>query len=171
MNVIVKNILRILVLIFAQGLIFGQLPFGFGIHPMIYPLAIILLPFDTRPVWLLIIAFFIGLSVDVFMNTFGLHASSAVLIAFIRPAIFRRFAPRDDYDLLKEPTASEWGYAWFIKVSATMIPIHHLWFFILEYFKFSAWKDIITSTILSSLISLIIFILLQVFFFKKPKSI
>ncbi|HLW38772.1 MAG TPA: hypothetical protein VKX31_00180 [Brumimicrobium sp.] len=171
MNIIVKNILRILILIFAQGLIFGQLPFGFGIHPMIYPLAIVLLPFDTRPVWLLIIAFFIGLSVDFFMNTFGLHASAAVFAAFLRPAIFRRFAPRDDYDLLKEPTASEWGYLWFTKVSASIILFHHFWFFILEYFKFSAWKEIITSTILSSLISLIIFILLQVFFFKKPKSI
>lgn len=171
MSLIVRNILRILILILAQGLIFGQLPFGFGIHPMIYPLAIILLPFDTRPVWLLVIAFFIGLSVDFFMNTFGLHASAAVIVAFIRPSIFRRFAPRDDYDLLKEPTASEWGYLWSIKVSASIIVIHHLWFFTLEYFKFSAWKEIITSTVLSSIISLIIFILLQVFFFKKPKSI
>ena len=171
MNHFVKNILRLLVFVLAQGLIFGQLNFGYGIHPMIYPLFIILLPFDTRPVVLMLLAFLTGIGVDFFMNTFGLHTSAAVLIAYLRPSIFKRFAPRDDYDLLKEPIASELGYAWFIKVSGTIVIIHHLWFFSLEYFKWSAWKEIITSTLLSSIITLIIFILIQVLFFKKPKSV
>ena len=171
MNHFVKNTLRLLVFVLAQGLIFGQLSFGYGIHPMIYPLLIILLPFDTRPVILMLLAFLTGIGVDFFMNTFGLHASAAVLIAYLRPSIFKRFAPRDDYDLLKEPTAGELGYAWFIKVSGTIVIIHHLWFFSLEYFKWSAWKEIIMSTLLSSIITLIIFILIQVLFFKKPKSV
>src|SRR5690554_583407 len=171
MNYLLKNTIRLLIFVLAQGLIFGQLNFGFGIHPMIYPLFIILLPFDTRPVVLMLLAFLAGIGVDFFMNTFGLHASSAVLIAYLRPGIFKRFAPRDDYDLLKEPTATEWGYAWFVKVSGVIVVIHHLWFFSLEYFKWSAWKEIISSTVLSTLITLIIFILIQVLFFKKPKSV
>lgn len=171
MNYLVKNTLRLVIFVLAQGLIFGQLNFGYGIHPMIYPLFIILLPFDTRPVVLMFLAFLTGIGVDFFMNTFGLHASAAVLIAYLRPGIFKRFAPRDDYDFLKEPIASEWGYVWFIKVSGLTIIIHHLWFFSLEYFKWSAWKEIITSTVLSSIITLIIFILIQVLFFKKPKSV
>lgn len=171
MNYLIKNTLRLLIFVLAQGLIFGQLNFGYGIHPMVYPLFIILLPFDTRPVVLMLLAFLTGIGVDFFMNTFGLHASAAVVIAYLRPAIFKRFAPRDDYDLLKEPTASEWGYAWFIKVSGVTLFIHHLWFFSLEYFKWSAWKEVITSTLLSVVITLIIFILIQVLFFKKAKSV
>ena len=171
MNYLFKNTFRLLIFVLAQGLIFGQLNFGYGIHPMIYPLFIILLPFDTRPVVLMLLAFLTGIGVDFFMNTFGLHASAAVLIAYIRPSIFKRFSPRDDYDLLKEPTASEWGYSWFIKVSGVTVLIHHLWFFSMEYFKWSAWKEIITSTLLSSFITLVIFILIQVLFFKKPKSV
>lgn len=171
MNPIIKNIVRLLIFILAQGLIFSQLNFGFGVHPMIYPLFILLLPFDTRPIVLMIWAFVVGIGVDFFVNTFGLHASAAILVAYIRPAIFRQFAPRDDYDFLKEPTANEWGYKWFIKVAGITVLIHHFWFFLLEYFKLSAWKEIITNTIFSSIVTLIIFILIQVLFFKKSKTV
>ena len=170
MNQFLKNIIRLFVFVLAQGLIFSQLNFGNGIHPMVYPLFILLLPFDTKPIVLMLWAFVAGVGVDFFTNTFGLHASAALLIAYFRPTIFRQFAPRDDYDALKEPTANDWGYSWFIKVAGITILIHHLWFFSLEYFKWSAWKEIITNTILSSIITLIIFILIQILFFKKSKS-
>ena len=171
MNYLIKNTLRLIIFVIAQGMIFGQLDFGYGIHPMVYPLFILMLPFDTRPVVLMILAFIAGIGTDFFMNTFGLHASAAVLIAYMRPAIFRQFAPRDGYDLLKEPIARDWGYPWFIKVSALSILLHHLWFFSLEYFKLSAWKEILMNTLLSSIFTLIIFILIQVLFFKKSKKV
>ena len=171
MNQLIKNTVRLFIFVLAQGLIFSQLNFGYGIHPMIYPLFILLLPFDTKPIVLMLFAFVVGIGVDFFTNTFGLHASAAVLIAYLRPTIFRQFAPRDDYDNLKEPTANEWGYAWFIKVAGITVLIHHLWFFLLEYFKLSAWKEILINTILSSVVTLIIFILIQILFFKKSKSI
>lgn len=171
MNQLIKNIVRLFIFVLAQGLIFGQLNFGYGIHPMVYPLFIVLLPFDTKPILLMLWAFVAGMGVDFFMNTFGLHASAAVLVACFRPTIFRQFSPRDDYDLLKEPTANEWGYTWFIKVAGITVLLYHLWFFSLEYFKLSAWKEILSNTILSSVVTLIIFILIQVLFFKKSKSI
>lgn len=171
MNQFVINIIRLLIFVLAQGLIFSQLNFGYGIHPMVYPLFILLLPFDTKPIVLMLLAFVVGVGVDYFVNTFGLHASAAVLVAYIRPALFRQFAPRDDYDILKEPTANDMGYSWFLKVAGITVLVHHLWFFSLEYFKLSAWKEIITNTILSSIITLIIFILIQILFFKKSKSI
>src|SRR5690554_5180311 len=165
-----KIIIRLLIFVLAQGLIFGQLDFGWGVYPMIYPLFIILLPFDMKPINIMILAFLVGIGVDFFMNTFGLHASAAVVAAFFRPAIYRKFSPRDDYDVLKEPSATEQGYGWFLKVSDSIVVIHHLWFFILEYFKWSSLKEIILSTIFSSLLTLIIFIIIQILFFKKPKG-
>ena len=171
MNYLVKNILLLLVFVLAQGLVFGQLHFGYGIHPMIYPLFILMLPFDIRPVILMLLAFIAGVGVDFFMNTFGLHASAAVFIAYLRPGIFRQFSPRDGYDILKEPIAIDMGYPWFIKVSGLTILVHHFWFFGLEYFKWSAWKVIASNTLISSIITLSIFILIQVLFFKKSKKV
>jgi hypothetical protein len=166
-----KHILRMLLFIVAQGLIFGQLNFGYGIHLMIYPLFILMLPFDTRPISLMILAFITGIGVDFFMNTFGLHTSAAVLVAYIRPGIYSLFSPRDGYDILKEPTFFELGPVWFLKVSVTILFVHSVWFFMLEYFKFSAWKEIIQSSVLSTLVTLVILFVLQILFFKKAKKV
>lgn len=171
MTGIARHIVRMLIFVAAQGLIFGQLEFGYGIHPMVYPLFILMLPFDTRPIVLMVLAFFTGVGVDFFMNTFGLHASAAVLTAYIRPELYRLFSPRDGYDALKEPSMSEWGVKWFIRVAGIAVLIHHTWFFLLEYFKWTAWKEIIQSTILSAIVTFIIFIVIQVLFFKKPKKV
>ena len=60
-------------------------PKGFPVFtPYIYPLFILLLPFEA-PVWLLlIIGFVCGGIVDAFMNTPGMHAFAMVLIAYLR---------------------------------------------------------------------------------------
>lgn len=169
MSNILLHIGRFFIFLLAQGLIFGQLEFGGGIHPMIYPLFILMLPFDTRPIVLMILAFLMGLGVDFFMNTFGLHASAAVLVAYIRPELYRLFAPRDGYDILMQPSAEAMGYKWFIYVTGITLFVHHLWFFFLEYFKWSESLTILRNTLLSGLTSLIILIMIQIIFFKKKK--
>lgn len=164
------HIIRFLLFVLAQGLIIGQFEFGWGIHPMIYPLFILLLPFETAPVVLMLLGFILGISVDFFMNTFGLHASAGVLVAYIRPELYRLFSPRDGYDTIKEPTAQAWGYTWFLSVSSITVFIHHLWFFSLEIFKFSEIWEIIKSSVLSTITTLIIFTIIQILFFKKEKQ-
>lgn len=171
MSNLLKHIIRLIIFVLAQGLIFGQLEFGVGIHPMIYPLFILMLPFDIRPIVLMLMAFIAGIGVDFFMNTFGLHASAAVLVAYIRPELFRLFAPRDGYDILKEPTASEYGFMWFLYVAGITTLIHHLWFFLLEHFKWSDMFQVLQKTVLSALVTMVIFIIIQILFFKKYKSI
>jgi hypothetical protein len=171
MNNLLVHITRLVIFVLAQGLIFGQLEFGAGIHPMIYPLFILMLPFDISPILLMIMAFITGISVDFFMNTFGLHASAAVLVAYIRPELYRLFAPRDGYDVLKEPTASEYGYKWFLYVSSIAITIHHVWFFLMEHFNWSDWLIVLEKTFLSVIVTLFIILVIQILFFKKHKTI
>lgn len=163
------HIIRFVLFALAQGLVFGQLDFGFGIHPMIYPLFILMLPFDLGTIALMIISFLMGISIDFFMNTFGLHASAAVVIAYFRPELFKLFSPRDGYEGFRQPSAGDLGYKWFLSVGGLMVFIHHLWFFFLEYFKLSDWPYILQKTLLSGLLTLLIFILIQIIFFKKQK--
>lgn len=171
MNEFLKHIGRLVLFVLAQGLLFGQLEFGYGIHPMIYPMFILLLPFDMRPIALMFTAFVTGIGVDFFMNTFGLHASAAVLVAYFRPELYRLFSPRDGYDMLKEPTLAEWGVSWYFKVAGITVFIHHLWFFTLEYFSFSSWTIVLRNTLTSGVVSLLICFAIQVLFLKKPKRI
>ena len=109
MNLVTKHIIRFITLWILQVLIFNQLEFGFGIHMMVYPLFIMLLPFDLGILSLLLYAFLLGLSIDIFSNTYGLHASSLLMMAYFRPFIFNFFAPRDGYDPLKQASINDMG--------------------------------------------------------------
>lgn len=163
------HIFRFFLFVLAQGLIVGQLDFGFGIHPMIYPLFILLLPFDMSAIPLMIIAFVTGVSVDFFMNTFGLHASAAVIMAYFRPELFKLFSPRDGYESFRQPSVADLGYKWFISVSSLMVLIHHVWFFFLEYFRLSDVLYVLQKTFLSGVLTVLIFLLIQIIFFKNQR--
>ena len=94
----IRNIARFVFLVLLQVLIFNNIQVFSFITPFIYILFIILLPFET-PKWLrLILGFFLGLLVDMFSNSGGIHIASTVLIAFISPWVHKILSSRDDFD-------------------------------------------------------------------------
>ena len=140
--------LRLLLFLFLQSFIFNQLEISASIHIMIAPLYVFLLPFDRSILSLLLIALVLGVAIDATSNTFGLHTSSLLLFAYLRPIIFRGFSPRDGYDTLKSPSIFDMGNRWFISTFSILLFSHHLWFFILEAFSFSETLLILKKTIL-----------------------
>jgi hypothetical protein len=170
MKLIITQLIRFIIFILAQSLVFNQLEIRFGIQIMIYPLFIILLPFETSIFILLLLAFVMGLSIDAISDTYGLHTSSLLLVAYMRPIIFNIFSPREGYDALKEASIFEMGQRWFISVFGLLLVIHHFWFFMLEMFNMSEIGLILQKTILSVPLSFLLCILLQVIFVTKPKE-
>lgn len=170
MKLIITHIIRFIMFVLVQTLVFNQLEIGLGIQIMIYPLFLILLPFETNILVLLSLAFVMGFCIDSISNTYGLHTSSLLLLAYLRPLIFGVFSPREGYDSLKEASIFEMGQRWFISVFGILLTIHHLWFFMLEMFKMNEILFILQKTILSVPLSFLLCILLQVIFVKKPKE-
>ncbi len=170
MNIVVKHIIRFIVLVAAQVLVLNQLEIGFGIQFMVYPLFIVLLPFDLGIIYMLLIAFVMGTSIDAISNTYGLHTSSLLVITYLRPAIFKLFGPRDGYDILKEGNMYEMGTRWFISVFGLMLLIHHLWFFTLEIFRFDDMLFVLRKTLFSVPLSFLFCLLFQAMFVTKPNS-
>jgi hypothetical protein len=170
MNTVTLNSIRFVVIFLIQTLILNQVELGWGIQFMIYPLMIVLLPFEMTTIYVLLIAFGMGMAVDALSNTFGLHTSSALVVAILRPGVFKLFAPRDGYENLKEGSIPQMGIAWFIYVYGTLLIVHHLWFFILEIFRFEEISLVFTKTFLSLPLSLSVSILVQSFLVSKPKD-
>ncbi len=169
MNVAIKIAIRFFLFWIMQVLVFNQLEFGFGIHLMIYPLFIMLLPFDTGIFTLLLLSFGLGILIDAFSNTFGLHTSALVMMAYFRPIIFNLFSQREGYDPLKEPSLFDMGTRWFIFVYGYLLLIHHFWFFLIEIFRFNEILMILQNTILSIIISFIVSLLILTLISKKSK--
>ena len=79
MPVVLKNIFRFIILVLVQVLVLNNIQFLGYINPYIYILFILSLPVRT-PRWAsLLLAFVLGLTIDIFANTPGMHASAAEL--------------------------------------------------------------------------------------------
>lgn len=167
MNKLLKNSIRFVLFLLVQTLILNQIEIGFGIQLMIYPLFIMLLSFDTGVLSLLAISFTLGICIDAFSNTFGLHTSSLLVFSFLRPVIFKLFDTREGYDLLLEPTVLNMGNGWFIKSFGSLLLIHHFWFYLLEMFKLNDMGYVLQKTVYSLPLSFFLCVLLQYLFFNK----
>ncbi len=98
-RVLPRNIIRFVLLVLFQVLVFNNIQLGGYLNPYIYVLFLLLMPFET-PRWLLLVAAFtLGISIDVFSNTLGIHTSATVFMAFIRPFVLDFIAPRDGYEI------------------------------------------------------------------------
>ncbi len=166
-KVLPRNILRIVVLVFFQVFILNNIQFSGFVNPYFYVLFILLLPFETPGWLLLILGFFLGLIIDLFSNTPGLHASATVFMAFLRPLVLDYFAPRDGYVPGSFPRVYYYGFGWFFQYSAILILAHHFFLFYIEVFRFSDFHLTLYRVILSSIFTLFLVLISQYFIYRK----
>lgn len=170
MNIIVAYIARFVLFVTLQLLVFSQIELGLGIHLLMCPLYVLLLPFEINIFILLIVAFGMGFILDVFSNTYGLQASSLLLIAYIRPYVFKAFAPRDDYDPLKTPSYVDMGNLWYFSAFGSLLLIHNTWFFLLEAFSFRGILYTIQKIVFSFIFIYLLSLLLQIILVRRSKK-
>jgi rod shape-determining protein MreD len=169
-RLLITNISRFIFLIILQVLVLNNMQFSGLINPYLYILFILLLPFEI-PGWaLLFIGFFTGLSIDIFTNTPGLHTSATVFMTFLRPFVLRIIAPRDGYDSGTSPTLHVFGMSWFLRYSIILIFIHHFVLFYLEVFRLSDFFTTFIRIILSSVFTILLVLLSQIFMYKKKSD-
>ena len=81
---ILQIILRFIVLVAIQVFILNNIQLGGVINPYLYILFLLTLPVQTPRLLLLLIGFALGISIDMFQNSTGIHAFACVLIAFFK---------------------------------------------------------------------------------------
>lgn len=167
MEIILRNTLRFFVFALFQVVVLNNLELGWGLFPMLYPLFILLLPFEMKTIPLMVISFVFGMTIDTFSNTYGLHASAAVVFAFFRPIIFRLFEPRDGYEKTEASSIYARGSSWFFYVFGLLLIIHHTWFFAMEIFKFNEVLLLLRKIALSVPASFLLCVLVQLIFVSK----
>jgi hypothetical protein len=179
MNVYLKNILRFCIIILLQVLILNKItlrwwsePVGFPIFiPYVYPLFILLLPFET-PVWaLLIMGFLLGVSIDSFMNTAGMHAFATILLAYLRTNVLSALLPRNLSEYAgQQPSIKSMGWMPFLVYSSFLIVLHHLVFFTIELWNFSNIGFLMLKVLASSVTSMLFIIVYLLLFTKQSTS-
>ncbi|MBD2756954.1 hypothetical protein [Spirosoma validum] len=98
----------------------------------IYIACILLLPNEIGLTWLLFIAFVIGIIVDTFYNTLGIHAAATVLMAYCRPLIVRAQIDVPGLETRIEFSLRQLGVGAFFRYVFILALIHHTALFFIE---------------------------------------
>lgn len=164
-RILSKYAVMFISLVLIQVLIFNQVQFSGFFNPYVYMLFIILLPLSAPGYAVLILAFALGLIIDIFSNSLGIHSASTVFVAYVRPLVIRLISNRED-DKSDYPGLNQNKLAWFINYVVIMVLIHHTLLFYLEVYTFANFFNTLYRVILSSLFSIIVIVLSQFLVFR-----
>jgi hypothetical protein len=165
-SALLGNIARFILLLVAQILIFNRIDlFGF-INPFPYVLFIILYPVNGNKSGLLAASFLLGLLMDMFWNSGGVHAAACLVLAYYRPAIFKfSFGLSYEYQTVRLNDVVTPERFSFLLIA---IVLHHFVLFVLEVFKVSFLWDILVRTVLSTIFTIITCII--IIYIIKPSK-
>lgn len=174
MSIYLRNFLRYLILVGIQVLLLNRIPLSWWTNPkgfptfvpFIYPLFIILLPIST-PIWFMLVSgFLLGLTMDMFMNTGGIHAAACVLMAFARMAVLKPILPRkiNEYKNLS-PSVKIMKWTPFMTYATILFLIHHLAYYLIEIWSFASPMYLVLK-IVASLATSLIFVALYALLFS-----
>jgi hypothetical protein len=149
-----------------QVIILNQVQFNGYVNPYIYVLFILLLPLKIARYAELLLAFFLGLSVDIFSNTLGIHSFATVLMAYLRPTVVNVISAGEeikaDYPGLKQNR-----FLWFVYYVSILVFIHHFVLFFIEVFSFTNFFVTLLRVFVSWFFSVFVMVLSQFLIFRE----
>lgn len=165
-SALLMSFVRFFLLLAAQILVFNNIDLFGYINPFPYILFIILFPVDGNKQLLIITSFLLGITMDLFSNSGGIHAAACLILAYARPYIFKfSFGLSYEYQTIKINDSLTSERFSFLLLS---VIIHHFTLYILEVFQLNSLWDIVLRTIIGTLFSLFICIVL-IYLFKPSK--
>ena len=160
MLVTLQNIFRFILLIVLQIFLLDNIQFLGCITPMIYVLFILSLPVRFPRSLLLLLAFAMGLIIDIFSNTLGIHAFATVFVAFMRNPVINIFTSIDEGN---NPTPSfhSFGVGAYVRYVITIVLLHHTTLFLLEAFSLMNVVFLVPKILISSAVTILLILATQ----------
>ena len=168
LNQIPINLFRLFLLLMAQILVFSNINFSSFINPYVFPLFVLLLPFET-PRWaLMVIGMAAGLLLDYFLGSVGMHAAACLLVGYLRPFLINIITPKGtEFEI--SPNVYAQGITWFLVYLGITMFIYLTFYFFVEAATFLNFFLLLLKIFLSVSVS-VIFMLIFLFLFSSKKK-
>ncbi|MHA7864203.1 rod shape-determining protein MreD [Flagellimonas marinaquae] len=165
-STLIINILRFVLLVITQVLIFNNLNFLGFINPFVYVIFFYWYPIKTNRAIFMLSAFLLGLAIDIFSDTLALNALASVTIAYARPSIMRFcFGVNYDFQSFSFKNTTKVQRVTFL---ALLVILHHLIFFSFEILSIAHILLILKKVLATGMVTLILCVLFSSLF--SPKS-
>ncbi|WP_194774899.1 rod shape-determining protein MreD [Pararhodonellum marinum] len=132
---------------------------------------ILLLPIETKTTPAMLIAFSLGLGVDIFYDTLGMHTAALVLVAALRSNWIKVLTPRGGYDEDLIPSVLNMGVGWWLSYSLPLLLLYHFLFFYIDNLGTDLYLPVLFKTISSTLFTFLMGMIVQVLFYKRKRGI
>lgn len=152
-------------LVLIQVLILNHVQFSGFVNPYIYVLFVLLLPLSSPRYVVLLLAFLLGITIDIFSNSLGVHSFATVFVAYLRPIVIRLISNREE-DMSDYPGLMQNKFRWFLSYITIMVVVHHIVLFYLEVFTFSDFFGTLSRVFFSSVFSIFVIVLSQFIVFR-----
>lgn len=171
MSDLIRNIIRFAIFILVQVYVLNKVPHLHQfIVPYIYYLFLLWLPFSISRIALLIIAFILGITLDYFTNTPGLHAAACILVAYVRPFVINILTPKESSEFnYREPSPKSMGWTPYLVYVLILTIFHHVYLTILEWLSFGSILTLLIKVVSTTAISLLLIITTELLFPRKMK--
>ncbi|MBO7456264.1 MAG: rod shape-determining protein MreD [Paludibacteraceae bacterium] len=152
-----KQLGRYILVMVLQVLLFDQLQLLGVCHPYIYVLCLLMMPITLPHSVDMLIGAAVGLIMDIFCNSLGVHTAACIFIMFIRPYLLGAIV--SDKDRLNEQISlHSIGMEALIKYVVILVLVHHLTVFSLAAWSWYHIGFVLLETLVSSLITILIII-------------
>ena len=165
---LIKYIFQFVLLVAFQVLVLNNIEIFGYMNPYLYIIFVLMLPSDINRNLLLILGFFLGFCIDVFENSGAVHASATMLVAFLRPYIFKLMAGPANVEI-DRMNIQTLGTMRFMVVATFLVFVHHFWLFMLEAFTLSELLQVIQRTFFSAIFTLLLIYLAQLLVYRKQE--
>ena len=166
-NSILRFGLIFILLVLAQVLLFNNIQFSGYVNPYVYIMFILLLPAEIPAALTLFLSFGIGIIIDFYSGSVGMHAFASTFAGFVRPLVLRSISPRDGYNPGAQLSMLNYGFRWFLVYTAIIVFVHHAALFFVEAFRVIDFFRTLFRVILSFAFSLTFIIIIE--FYRKGR--
>ena len=125
-------------------------------------------PLVIRKEYELIVFALVGLLIDTFSDSLGIHLFGSVLVGFMRHYVMRWFPTQTSYDGITSPSIKELGLAWYMRYALILISIEVVFVILLDSFTFMNFGKSM-GRIASTIVFTFIMIVATEYLFFTPK--
>ena len=155
-----REIIYFVVFVLLQALVINHIRLFGIITPFLYVYVILKFRIDMARSAIIVLLFLLGLIIDIFSNTPGVHAAACSLIGFIRNPLLEQFVDIKELPGRSIPSYRLFGLSKFIRYTLILVTLHHILLFSIESFSFyQPWLvfiRMISSILLSSILIFIV---------------
>lgn len=156
----IKQVIRFFIVMVVQLLVLNHLQVLGVCHPMVYVFFLLALPITLPSQMDMVVGATVGLIMDIFSNSLGVHMSACTFLMFYRRHLIGELV-QDAERLKGDISIYSLGTESFLKYLVLMVPIHHLIVFTLSAWSWSMMGWALLETFVSSFVTMALLYLIS----------